>query len=123
MVKDYLGGFIPGENTYKQGGKEWYLSTLEEACENIPLVQYDLMSVDLNSYPWHFKNWSFDTFLYHIKRMENVDITKPIIITPWGYVCDGWHRVAKAIMDGRDTISAYRLKVMPEPDKVNEDGE
>jgi hypothetical protein len=121
-VKDYLGGFIPGENSYKQGNKEWYLSTLEDACEGLQILNYDLFSLDLDSYPWNFKNWSFDHFLYHVKRMENVDMDKPIILTPYGYICDGWHRVARAIMEGRQSVQCYRLKVMPEPDKVNENG-
>ena len=40
---------------------------------------------------------------------------------PSGFIADGWHRIAKAILRGDETIKCVRLKTMPEPDSI-EDG-
>jgi hypothetical protein len=40
-----------------------------------------------------------------------------------GRVMDGMHRVAKAYLEGRQTILAVRLKTDPEPDFVGVDEE
>ena len=119
MVKEYLGNVLPGENSFTQGNRKWELSTLTAACEGLETMDLDLMSLDIDVHPWRFEDWSLITFLHHINRMENVDMDIPIILTPYGYICDGWHRVCRAIMEGRKTIKAYRLKVMPEPDKID----
>ena len=36
-----------------------------------------------------------------------------------GYIADGWHRVIKALVEGRQTIKAIRIQEMPEPDGVD----
>lgn len=118
IVRDYLGEMLPGENTYIAGKKEWEISTLIKATEGLETYDFDLMSIDLDSYPWKFEDWNFMSFLHHLQRMDKTDLNIPIIITPFGYICDGWHRVAKAIIEGKSTIKAYRLKVMPEPDEL-----
>jgi hypothetical protein len=117
-VKDYLGDILPGENDFSTQSRRWDISTLVSATEGLETYEFDLMSLDLDSYPWNFKHWNFRSFLHHMSRMEKVDSSIPIIVTPYGYICDGWHRAAKAIMEGKNTIKAYRLKVMPEPDEI-----
>jgi len=64
-----------------------------------------------NSY-WSMKHMA-DTYV----RMKNVDKNIPIILTPQGWVCDGQHRVARAIADGDEYIWAYRLLKMPDKDE------
>lgn len=46
--------------------------------------------------------------------MENKKL--PIILDDLGYITDGWHRVAKAILEGKETIKAVRIQNMPAPD-------
>lgn len=50
--------------------------------------------------------------------IEEADLTYPIIIDHVGRVLDGMHRVCKALNQGLETILAYRLLEMPEPDYV-----
>jgi hypothetical protein len=52
----------------------------------------------------------------HIQLVNESDLSYPIIIDPHGGVMDGMHRVAKALLEGRDFIAARRLMVLPEPD-------
>jgi len=55
-----------------------------------------------------------------MKRVQNTDLKYPIILDVKGVVADGYHRVAKAILEGKSTIKAYRLKQMPPYDFVEE---
>lgn len=122
VVKDYIDKMLPGEGKLILGDKSWDLSTLIKATEGLNSFDMSLMSIDLERYPWQFKHWSFSTFLFHWKRCE-VCSDDPIILSPDGYIIDGWHRLAKAIMEGKDSIKAIRLLVMPEPDEINDNKE
>ena len=55
----------------------------------------------------------------HVGLIQAVDLRYPIILGPENRVMDGMHRVAKALLDGRSTISAVRLRSLPEPDYRN----
>ena len=57
--------------------------------------------------------------LEHVRLLEEVDLSYPIILGPDGRVMDGMHRVARAILEGRDTIPAVRLPELPDPDFRN----
>ena len=53
--------------------------------------------------------------------MNQADLKYPIILDDTGFICDGWHRLLKSIVEGKDTIKAIRLKVMPDPVEVKND--
>ena len=55
----------------------------------------------------------------HVRCVDETDLTHPIILSADGRVMDGMHRVVKALMEGRTTISAVRFDVQPEPDFRN----
>jgi len=57
----------------------------------------------------------------HAKLIAEADLRYPIILGADGRVMDGMHRVAKAYIDGRDTILAVQVKIDPEPDFVGVD--
>src|SRR6266498_598934 len=57
--------------------------------------------------------------LEHVRLVEEVDLSYPIILGPDGRVMDGMHRVARAILEGRETIAAVRLPEVPDPDFRN----
>ena len=52
----------------------------------------------------------------HFRLMIDADLQCPIVLNPDGGVMDGMHRVARALAEGRSTVLAKRLPVMPEPD-------
>jgi hypothetical protein len=52
----------------------------------------------------------------HVRLLNETDLTYPIILSADGRVMDGMHRVVKALMEGRVTISAVQFDVQPEPD-------
>ena len=55
----------------------------------------------------------------HVRLIQDVDMTYPIILGPDGRVMDGMHRVARALLEGRETIRAVRFEAVPEPDFRN----
>lgn len=60
-------------------------------------------------------------FVFQMKRVKNTDLNIPIVISNKGIILDGWHRVAKAMIQGKRTIKAYRLPYMPEKYTLEKD--
>jgi hypothetical protein len=56
--------------------------------------------------------------LEHIRLIEDVDLSYPIILSASGRVMDGMHRVMKAARAGMESIEAVKFKQDPEPDFV-----
>ena len=52
----------------------------------------------------------------HVRLIQEVDLAYPIILGPDNRVMDGMHRVARAMLEGRATVPAVRLRELPEPD-------
>lgn len=57
----------------------------------------------------------------HARLIRETDLRYPIILGADGRVMDGMHRVAKAYLEGRATVTAVRLEVDPDPDFVGVD--
>ena len=55
----------------------------------------------------------------HAKLIGETDLCHPIILSRDGRVMDGMHRVCKALIEGRETITAVQFAVDPEPDYVD----
>ncbi len=56
--------------------------------------------------------------LEHMRLIEDADLGFPIILSADGRVMDGMHRVAKALLRGRERIEAVQFEQDPEPDHV-----
>ena len=57
----------------------------------------------------------------HALLINAADLSFPIILSSDGRVMDGMHRVAKAAMEGRTSLSAKQFAQDPEPDYVGVD--
>lgn len=99
---------------YQIGENYYEVQELIRLAENLEEFDLPLYAVNMNHAICQNTLYSF---LYHFKRVEKADLSYPVILDDRGYVCDGWHRVAKAILEGRTAIKAKRLLVMPEPYK------
>lgn len=49
----------------------------------------------------------------HVKRVNETSLEYPILLDPDGFIMDGWHRVVKALVEGRETIKAVRFLRLP----------
>ena len=55
----------------------------------------------------------------HVRLVQAVDLTYPIILGVDGRVMDGMHRVVRALLEGHPTIAAVQFDVHPAPDFRN----
>ena len=53
----------------------------------------------------------------HAKRIQNADLSRPVILSAEGWVMDGMHRICKAYLSDRDSIQIVQFIKTPEPDK------
>jgi hypothetical protein len=51
-----------------------------------------------------------------VKRVQDTSLDYPIIMDRDGFIMDGWHRVVKALVEGRETIKAVRFDETPSPE-------
>jgi hypothetical protein len=91
----------------------WDIPTLIQYTKEEKYKVFDLPlnGIDVSWNPFDYNN-IFD-FINHVKRVNEVDLKYPILIDDLGTICDGWHRVVKAIIKGDKTIKAIRIKNMP----------
>lgn len=103
------------------GKKWWYVQTLVNHTkdENSPIFDLQLSSVDLGVMPWNCSTVMH--MIQHMIDVENVTFKYPVIVSPSGWVLNGWHRVFKAIMQGKISIKAIKIFNMPSPDGTDTD--
>lgn len=54
----------------------------------------------------------------HCRRINEADLSFPILLSEDGKVFDGVHRIARCLLEGRDRIDAKRFPENPEPDEI-----
>lgn len=113
MRKQY--NFRPSAN----GLDAWDVDHLITASSDLPVVEVALDSIaDVDTDFW-FKFGPIPTvrrIIEHVRLIEEVDLSYPIILGSDGRVMDGMHRIARAILDGHLTVKAVRFVDEPEPD-------
>lgn len=113
MRKQYH--FWPGVT----GLDAWDVDRLIDLAAGLPVEELAIPDIDeIDSVYW-FDEWQRPTVrnvVDHFRLVQEVDLSYPIILGPDGRVMDGMHRVARALLDGRPTIRAVRLPIIPEPD-------
>lgn len=109
------------DSQFKSGKYVYKAESLYEQAKKESAVAFDypLAAYDLSWLGFNIKD--ADDFVYHMRRVMNTDTSIPIIISPKGQIADGYHRVMRALLDGKSTIKAYRLKEFPYADHVETD--
>jgi len=111
--------FWPGE----RGLDAWDVDRLIELSSALPVREVALDSIDeIDSVYWFDDRTDRPTVrrvVDHLRLIEDVNLSHPIILGVDGRVMDGMHRIAKALLEGRSTISAVRFATHPDPDYRN----
>jgi hypothetical protein len=110
--------FWPGEH----GLDAWDVDRLVELSRALPVKEVELASIEeIHSVYWfdEFERPTVRRVVDHARLIEEVDLSYPIILGFDGRVMDGMHRVAKALLLGRTTISAVQFEARIEPDYRN----
>lgn len=102
------------DNYFQDGGYKYSAFKLIEHSKQFEEFDLPLAGMDLSTLAWDIKD--MDDFIWHARRCVDTDLNYPIILDSLGRVCDGWHRVCKAIVMGKTTIKAIRLETMPSYD-------
>jgi len=101
------------ENYYECDGtgRRWYAPDLIRASEGLPIFDLPMAGIRLDQLKFGIDD-AMD-FVHHMKRIMECDLRCPIILDDQGIICDGVHRVHKALYLGHSTIKARRLMKMP----------
>ena len=99
----------------------WYTERLWRLAEKLPPFEISVGGVpELDQNCWFDgREPTLRRVAEHCARINDADLSKPIILNADGSLMDGGHRVCKALLEGRNTIRAVQFRVMPEPDEVH----
>lgn len=102
-----------------KGLDAWDVHNLIVASSDLPVREVALESIsDVDTDFW-FKFGPTPTvrrIIDHVRFIQEVDLSYPIILGSDGRVMDGMHRIARAMLDGHSTIKAVQFVNEPEPD-------
>lgn len=116
MRKQY--SFRPGD----EGLDAWDVDRLIEASAELQETDIAVASIaEVDTDYWFYlgPEPTVRRIIEHLRLIQEVDCSYPIILGSDGRVMDGMHRVARSILEGRPTIRAIRFVVDPEPDYRN----
>jgi len=112
MNKVKISDFHISQSFYNTGDYKYRVKDLIEVSKSLQSFDLPLQAIDISYSPWG--EIDIQSFVYHSKRVTIADSKHPIILSDKGVICDGWHRIVKAILKGESTIKAVRLEVMPD---------
>jgi len=101
---------------YVARGYRWATNDLIEAAKRCKPFSMPLAGIDMSGMPWNIT--CYEDILWHIKRVNETSLEHPIILDHYGCIANGWHRIAKAVLEGKRTIMAVRLEEMPRSEEV-----
>lgn len=100
------------QNTYTRRDRVYRVADLIDIAKHLEPFDLPIKGIDISVYPWGEP--TIKNFASHMDRINKADMQYPIILDDEGFICDGWHRLVKAIVSGDETIKAIRLTTMPE---------
>lgn len=104
------------ESHFNGDGNTWKAESLYDYIKAKEYEPFDLDLRAVNLTADTFESAGLYNFIFQCKRVMNCDKAIPIILGSRGEICDGYHRICRAILDGDQTIKAYRMEKMPPPD-------
>ena len=110
-----IDGCAVHENTYTSGGKVWTVTNLVARAKDIETFDLPLAAIYAGVDVWTPTGSAYG-MAFHMRRALDVDTSYPIILCEEGFIMDGWHRVLRALIDGKATIKAVRFPKTPPHD-------
>jgi hypothetical protein len=100
----------------------WDVRRLVELARDLPVEHVQLADIaELDEAHWYKHEGDSPTcrsLLDHMRLIDEVDLSHPIILNRDGRVMDGMHRVCRAVREGKVSVPAVRFITDPEPDFV-----
>jgi hypothetical protein len=103
-----------------RGFDAWDVDRLIELSRDLPVELIEVASLaEIDGDYWFVGSGvpvTVRVIVEHMRLIEEVDLSYPIILGHDGRVMDGMHRVARALLEGQDQIKAVRLAHQVDPD-------
>ncbi|MBY0238135.1 MAG: hypothetical protein K2X55_02365 [Burkholderiaceae bacterium] len=110
-----IDGCAVHENTYSEGDKVWVVTNLIARAKELEPFDLPLAAIYAGCEVWTPVGSAYG-MAHHMRRALDVDTSYPIILCQEGFIMDGWHRVLRALIDGKATIRAVRFTATPPHD-------
>lgn len=107
------------QNRWKDGKKCWSIASLIESAKGLEPFDLPLCCIYIGTDIFYPVTNARD-LAEHVMRVSAVDMGHPIILDADGFIMDGWHRVVRALAEGRKTIRAVRFEATPEPNYLED---
>lgn len=120
MAKVCISQMTFGQSEFVRGKQIWKAKTLYlfAKAKGYPVRNMPLWCIDLTTRAFPADNLT--QFIFQCRRVLDCSLDYPIILDDCGQIADGYHRLCRAILEGRETIKAIRLEEMPAPDRIEE---
>jgi hypothetical protein len=108
-----------------QPARIWHLEEVWEHAKRLVVFQKPLAELNsLDEVAWygseyHFGRLTVREVAEHSRRIQAATFKRPIILSCEGWLMDGFHRLAKAHLDGLETIPAVQFAEDPPPNRVS----
>ena len=99
------------EQTFTWEKRVWRITRLIQLAKD--LEPFEIPLKHMNVYNLYPEIKSCKGFVEHMQKVLDADLKFPIILDDEGYVMDGRHRVAKVLLEKRETILAVRFDETP----------
>lgn len=111
----------PAEQRIYNGKKAWTIGNLIAKAKDLPVKEMPLEHLNIKDLSLSFE--TLRDVVMNIRAVLNADLSYPIILDENGSVMDGRHRIAKALLEEKETIKFVRFEKDPTPDYCLEDDE
>lgn len=98
----------------------WDVDRLQRLAQDLPTKTVPLDRIfEFEDVYWFDEQYrpTCRAVVSHVRRIQEADLSAPIILSADGHVMDGMHRVAKAWLLGLTAIPAVQFPDDPEPDQ------
>lgn len=98
----------------------WHVERLWELAKDLPIKEVSIGSISaLDEINWFGQYPTCRQVAEEAKKIYEVQLDHPIVLSAAGWVMDGMHRICKAYLLGMKTISAVQFIEDPEPDETS----
>jgi hypothetical protein len=108
-----IPNYLDRDQTVIASGKEWRVAGLIHHAKRLQVFDLPLRHISLR---WDVTVETLKELAWHVKAVNAANLDSPIILGDDGELLDGRHRVAKALLDGAETIKAVRFEKNPPAD-------
>ena len=108
-----------------QPARIWHLDCVLQLARHLPVFQKQLVDMTaLDDVAWfgteyHYGRLTVREIAEHCRRIQNASFEHPVILSSEGWVMDGFHRLARAHLDGLTSIAAVQFVEDPPPNRIS----